>query len=83
MYTVNNTNFFDFGVNVGDAKLGMVLDGYSLPISLSTIRFYETTQRILYVSQLIHLHTGTVMGVSYTHTLVVMNNNAVTDFCSS
>ena len=24
-----------------------------------------------------------MMGVSYTHTLVVMNNNAVTDFCSS
>ena len=58
---MGSTKFFDFGVNVGDAQLEMVLDGSSLPINLSTpIQFYETTQRILYVSQLIHLHTGTI-----------------------
>ena len=61
MYTVESAKLFDFGVNVGDAQLERNLDGSSLPISLSTpIRFYETTQRILYVSQLIHLHTGTI-----------------------
>ena len=42
MYTVNNTNFFDFGVNVGDTELEMVLDGSSPPINLSTpIQFIE------------------------------------------
>ena len=53
MYTVNNNDLFDFGVNVGDAQLEMVLDESSPRIILSTpIQFFETTQETLFVSQL-------------------------------
>ena len=47
------TNFFDFGVDAGDAQLNTINDGSSPPISLSTpIRFFERSQSTLYVSWL-------------------------------
>ena len=53
LYTVNNTNFYPFGVDVGDAQMQMAVDGSSPPIYLSTpFRFFETPESILYVSQL-------------------------------
>ena len=53
LYTVNNTNFYPFGVDVGDAQLQTALDGSSPTIFLSTpFRFFETPESILYVSQL-------------------------------
>ena len=86
VFTVNYTNFLAFGVNVGDAQL--LLDGSSPPINLSTpIQFFETTQHTLFVSQLglyFHLYTGTIDDDGYfIYVLVVVNNNTVTDFCSS
>ena len=49
MYTVNYTNFFDFGVDAGDAQL----EGnfYSLNLSIP-IRFFERPECFLSVSQL-------------------------------
>ena len=55
VYTVNNTNFFDFGVDTGDTQLERIDDGSSAPINLdisTPIQFFGTTQRTLYVSQL-------------------------------
>ena len=63
MCTVNYTNFFDFGVDVGDVQLhpyddgssqyGWIDDGSSPPINLSTpIQFFGRTQQTLFVSQL-------------------------------
>ena len=53
MYTVNYTNFFDFGVDVGDTQLNRIDDGSSPPINLSTpIQFFGRTQYTLFVSQL-------------------------------
>ena len=53
MYTVNNNNLFDFGVNASDAQLESIDDGSSPPISLSIpIRFFERSQSTLYVSWL-------------------------------
>ena len=63
MYAVNHPNFFDFGVNVGDAQLYGFYDASSPPINLSTpIRFYGTAQHTLFVSQLhtLHLCTETI-----------------------
>ena len=64
MHTVNYTNFFDFGVDVGDDQLQRFLDGSSPAINLSTpIQFFGRTQHTLFVSQLytyFHLHTGTI-----------------------
>ena len=50
MYTVNNTNFFDFGVGSGDAQLGEV----DIPIFalLPPILFFGRPQHTLHVSQL-------------------------------
>jgi len=49
MYTVNYTNFFDFGVDAGDDRLGgfVIFWGFVLPI-----RFFERPQNFLTVSQL-------------------------------
>ena len=65
-YTVNTTNFYDFGVSTGDAQLHT---SSSPPIFLSTpFRFFGTPESILYVSQLYtlcihtdmyHLHSNT------------------------
>ena len=53
LYTVNNTKFYPFGVDVGDAQMQIAVDGSSPPIYLSTpFRFFETPESILYVSQL-------------------------------
>ena len=62
MFTVNYTNFFDFGVDVGDAQMERVGFGSSLPINLSTpIQFLGRTQHTLFVSQLYKLSlTGTI-----------------------
>ena len=49
MYTVNYTNFFDFGVDAGDAQLEGNFYSLDLPIP---IRFFERPQRFLTVSQL-------------------------------
>ena len=60
MYTVNYTNFFDFGVDVGDAQLEIFLDGSSPSINLSTpIQFFGRSQHTLFVSQLLIL-TGII-----------------------
>ena len=128
MYTVNYTNFFDFGVSSGDAQLEWYLDGSgssdaqleryldgsgssdaqlegyldgsgssdaqleryldgsSSPIIFSTpIQFFGTAQDTLFVSQLcIFSLTGTIDDDwCFMYTLVIMNNDAKTDFCSS
>ena len=86
MYTVNNTNFFDFGVIVGDAQLEQSDNGGSSPIYLSTpIQFFGTTQDTLFVSQLCILSLKGIIDDDwcFIYTLMVMNNNAVTDLCSS
>ena len=78
------TNFLAFGVNVGDAQ--SLLDGSSPPIILSTpIQFFGTTQDTLFVSQLciLSLTETTDHDWCFMCTLVIMNNNAETDFCSS
>ena len=78
MYTVNYTNFFDFGVDMGDDQLNRIDDGSSPPINLSTpIQFFGRTQHNLFVSQLYTYIQGPfmMMGVSYIHWLVVINNN--------
>ena len=86
LYVVNTTKFFDFGVNEGDTQMPMTVDGSSSAIHLPTpILFYESPQRTLFVSQLcIFSFTGIIHnGQCFIYTLVVMNNNAVTNFCSS
>ena len=52
MYTVNNTNFFDFGVDAGDTQL--MVDGISIRFLqlLRPIQLFERFQRTLFVSQL-------------------------------
>ena len=62
IYTVDNNNFYNFGVSAGDAQLQRVDDDGSSPfILLSTpFRFFGTPESILYVSQLctyFHVHT--------------------------
>ena len=52
MCTVNNTNFFDFGVEAGDTQL--MVEGVSsefLPLE-TPIQVFERRQRQLFVSQL-------------------------------
>ena len=49
MYTVNYTNFFDFGVDAGDAQLEGFYALLGLPVP---IRFFERQEYILSVSQL-------------------------------
>ena len=52
MSTVNNTNFFDFGVEAADTQLmvGGASSGFSQ--LLTPIQFFERRQRQLFVSQL-------------------------------
>ena len=58
-------NFYPFGVSEGDAQVPVALDGSSSPIFLSPpIRFFETTETTLFVSQ---LHTSVYMHVDRTH----------------
>ena len=58
--TVNYTNFFDFGVDVGDTQMNRIDDGSSPPINLSPpIQFFGIAQHTLFVSQL-YLHTGII-----------------------
>ena len=60
VYTVNYTNFFDFGVDVGDTQFNRIDDGSSPPINLSPpIQFFGIAQHTLFVSQL-YLHTGII-----------------------
>ena len=49
MYTVNYTNFFEFGVDAGDAQLERFVASLNLSIP---IRFFERPERFLSVSQL-------------------------------
>ena len=49
MYTVNYTNFFDFGVEAGDYQLGGLVASLGFPLP---IRFFERPYRSLTVSQL-------------------------------
>ena len=49
MYTVNYTNFFDFGVDAGDAQLEGFFASLDLPVP---IRFFERQEYFLNVSQL-------------------------------
>ena len=65
VYTVNNTNLFDFGVNAGDTQLEMVIYGSSPPIDLSTpIQFFGRTQHTIFVSQLWCVHYSSNLRVS-------------------
>lgn len=85
MYTVNTTNFFEFGVNEGDTQMPMIDDGNSMAIHLPTpFRFYESHQHTLFVSQLC-IFSPTIIhdGQCFIYALVDLNNNSVTDFCSS
>ena len=50
MYTVNNTNFFDFGVDSGDAQLEEGL--FKIFIFFQPIFFFGRPQESLFVSQL-------------------------------
>ena len=71
VYTVNYTNFFDFGVDVGDAQLEK-FDRISPPINLSTpIQFFGRTQHTVFVSQLCIVSlTGIIHNDGcFTHTL--------------
>ena len=54
IYTVNNINFYDFGVSAGDAQLQRSLFDNSSPRILLSVpfRFFGTPESILYVSQL-------------------------------
>ena len=48
MYTVNYTNFFEFGVDAGDAQFEV--DGVSPPVQLSIpIQFFDVPQSTLRV----------------------------------
>ena len=74
------------GSSSGDAHLERYLDGSSLPKLSTPIQFFGTTQDTLFVSQLglyFHFHTGTIDDGCLIYSLVVTNNNAVTDFCTS
>ena len=63
---MNNTNFYPFGVDVGDAQLQTADDGSSPPIYLSTpFRFFETPESILYVSQLCMFFLSNTQALSW------------------
>ena len=65
MYTVNNTNFFDYGVDAGDAQLDVRAE--RRPFLLSTpIQFFGTPQSRLFVS---HLCTPARQGMIATYTM--------------
>ena len=69
LYTVNNTDLFDFGVNAGDTQLEMILNGNSPPINLSApIQFFGRTQHTIFVSRLWCVHyssnlRGSIMNI--------------------
>ena len=50
MYTVNNTNFFDFGVEAGDAQFGE--GGIPILVLPAPLLFFGRPQNFLNVSQL-------------------------------
>ena len=67
MYTVNYTNFFEFGVDAGDAQVSD--DGGLPPINLSIpIQFFGRTQHTLYVSLLCILSLKIWSGFKWTLT---------------
>ena len=51
MYTVNNTNFFDYGVDTDDAQLDVRVGFTLFPLS-TPVRFFGTPQSRLFVSHL-------------------------------
>ena len=68
IYTVNSTNFYDFGVSAGDAQLQRLLDGSSPRILLSApFQFFETPESILYVSQLCATREDATLQVPSNH----------------
>ena len=89
IYTVNNTNFYDFGVSAGDAQLQWRLDSSSPRILLSVpFQFFGTPESILYVSQLCATQDATLqvpsnymqpLGFSFFHEMAVPC--AVGQFC--
>ena len=52
MSTVNNTNFFDFGVEAGDTQLMVEGDFFGYSELLIPIQFFQSHQYQLFVSQL-------------------------------
>ena len=57
MYTVNNTNFFDFGVDAGDFHLEAEDASFGFLPLFTPIQFVTRPQHTLYVSQLyVYLH---------------------------
>ena len=90
MYTGNNTvdeNFYPFGVSAGDVQVPVALDGSSPPISLLIpVRFFETSENILFVSQLlaafIYMQTEiNVVNCIIIYVPVVMICNSCYPFC--
>ena len=90
MYTGNNTvdeNFYPFGVSAGDVQVPVALDGSSPPISLLIpVRFFETSENILFVSQLlaafIYMQTEiNVVNYMIIYVPVVMICNSCYPFC--
>ena len=59
MYTVNNTNFFDFGVGSGDTQFGE--GGIPILALLAPILFFGRPQHFLHVSQLCILSPSFMM----------------------
>ena len=65
MYTVNNTNFFDYGVDAGDAQLDVRAERRLFLLS-TPIQFFGTPQSRLFVS---HLCTPARQGMVATYTM--------------
>ena len=69
MYTVNNTNFFDYGLDAGDAQLDVRVGFTLFPLS-TPIRFFGTPQSELFVSHLCILSPpcrGMLLHILWTH----------------
>ena len=58
MYTVNNSNFFDYGVNTGDAQLDVRTENRRQLLLSTPIQFFGTPQSKLFVSHA-PMHTFT------------------------
>ena len=74
MYTVNITNFFDFGVDAGDAQLDVWVENRRQLLLSTPIQFFGTLQSELFVSHLctLSLHAGAwLLHIFWTHFLVL------------
>ena len=78
MYIVNNTKFFDFGVDAGDVRVRFALFQLSTPI-----QFFGRPQSRLFVSHLFTL-SPTCRGMVATYTMnifcLVLSHSLLHDF---